>query len=83
MQLNVVLNDVVCRNIRLQEQSVMMNTQQDFLKFEAVLKHCEKRVPEGSLGAAMEYGRMMDYFDGFNSLSQSGRLLADVLIAGT
>ena len=34
-----------------------MNNHQDFLKFEAVLAHCEKRAPEGSLFSAMEYGR--------------------------
>lgn len=60
-----------------------MSAQQDFLKFEAVLSHCEKRVPDGSLSAAMEYGRTMDYFDGYNSLSQSGRLLAEVLVSTT
>ena len=40
-----------------------MNTQQHFLKFEAVLAHCEQRVTEPSLKAAMKYGRAMDFFD--------------------
>ena len=34
-----------------------MGTHQTFLQFEAVLGHCEQRVTEGSLSAAMEYGR--------------------------
>ena len=34
-----------------------MSNHQDFLKFEAVLAHCEKQAPEGSLFSAMEYGR--------------------------
>jgi len=50
------------------------------LKFEAVLAHCEKRVPQGSLFAAMEYGREMQFFDGYNTLSTSDHLLAEMLI---
>ena len=53
---------------------------QEFLKFEAVLAHCEKRVPEGSLFAAMEYGFEMQFFDGHNSLSESGHILAEMLM---
>ena len=53
---------------------------QEFLKYEAVLAHCEKRVPEGSLSAAMEYGREMQFFDGHNSLSKSGHILAEMLM---
>ena len=53
---------------------------QEFLKFEAVLAHCEKRVPEGSLFAAMEYGFEMQFFDGHNSLSESGYILAEMLM---
>ena len=34
-----------------------MTTHQEFLKFEAVLAHCETRVSDTSLTAAMEYGR--------------------------
>lgn len=34
-----------------------MGTHQTFLQFEAVLGHCEQMVTEGSLSAAMEYGR--------------------------
>ena len=60
-----------------------MHRHQEFLKFEAVLAHCEKRVPEGSLFAAMEYGREMQFFDGHNSLSASGQLLAEMLIQST
>ena len=57
-----------------------INNHQDFLKFEAVLAHCEKRAPEGSLFSAMEYGREMQFFDGHNSLSVSGHILADMLM---
>ena len=57
-----------------------MNKHQEFLKYEAVLAHCEKRAPEGSLFAAMEYGREMQFFDGHNSLSEAGQLLAEMLI---
>jgi hypothetical protein len=57
-----------------------MNNHQEFLKFEAVLAHCEKRVPQGSLFAAMEYGREMQFFDGYNTLSTSDHLLAEMLI---
>ena len=53
---------------------------QEFLKFEAVLAHCEKRAPEGSLFSATEYGREMQSFDGHNSLSVSGHILADMLM---
>ena len=60
-----------------------MKKQQEFLKFEAVLAHCEKRVPEGSLFAAMEYGLEMQFFDGHNSLSVSGHILADMLMPST
>ena len=34
-----------------------MTIHQEFLKFEAVLAHCETRVSDTSLTAAMEYGR--------------------------
>ena len=35
--------------------------QPHFLKFEAVLAHCEQRVTEPSIHAAMKYGRKMDF----------------------
>ena len=54
--------------------------QTHFLKFEAVLAHCEQREPEPSLKAAMKYGRKMDFFDNHNKLSQSGELLAEILL---
>ena len=54
--------------------------QQNFLNFEAVLAHCEQRVTEPSLQAAMKYGRKMDFFDSRNKLSQSGELLAEILL---
>ena len=57
-----------------------MNTQQHFLKFEAVLAHCEQRLTEPSLQAAMKYGRAMEFFDSRNKLSQSGELLAAILL---
>ena len=60
-----------------------MNKNQEFLKFEAVLAYCEKQVPEGSLLAAMDYGREMQLFDGHNSLSEAGQLLAEMLIPTT
>ena len=40
------------------------------LKFEAVLAHREARVPTGTLSAAMEYRREMQFFDSTNRLSQ-------------
>ena len=53
-----------------------MTIHQEFLKFEAVLAHCETRAPNSSLTAAMEYGCEMQFFDITNRLSQSGELLA-------
>ena len=53
------------------------------MKFEVVLAYCEKRVPEGSLLAAMDYGRQMQFINGYNSLSESGQLLAEMLILST
>lgn len=67
----------------MQGESFIMNIQDDFLKFEAVLSYCEDQVLDGSLGAAMEYGRTLGYFNGYNSLSQSGRMLAEVLLSTT
>ena len=52
----------------------------EFLKFEAVLAHCGQRVPEGSIFAAMEYRFEMQFFDGHNSLSESGHILAEMLM---
>ena len=57
-----------------------MITHQEFLKFEAVLAHCETRVSDTSLTAAMEYGREMQFFDSTNRLSQSGHLLAELIL---
>jgi hypothetical protein len=57
-----------------------MNIQQEFLKFEAVLAHCETRVSDRSLSAAMDYGREMQFFDSTNRLSQSGHLLAELIL---
>ena len=57
-----------------------MNTQQHLLKFEAVLAHCAQRLTEPSLQAAMKYGRAMEFFDSRNKLSQSGELLAEILL---
>ena len=64
-------------------QKILMKnipSQPHFLKFEAVLAHCEQRVTEPSLQAAMKYGRAMDFFDTRNKLSQSGELLAEILL---
>ncbi len=60
-----------------------MDRIQEFLKFEVVLAYCEQRVPEGSLLAAMDYGRKMQFINGYNSLSESGQLLAEMLILST
>ena len=57
-----------------------MGTHRTFLQFEAVLGHCEQRVTEGSLSAAMEYGRKMGFFDAHNSLLPSGQLLAQIIL---
>ena len=57
-----------------------MTIPQEFLKFEAVLAHCETRVSDTSLNAAMDYGREMQFFDATNRLSQSGELLAEMLL---
>ena len=56
-----------------------MNKHSEFLKFEAVLANCEKRVTEDSLFAAMKYGGEMQFFDKTNKLSQSGERLADII----
>ena len=56
-----------------------MNKHSEFLKFEAVLANCEKRVTEDSLFAAMKYRGEMQFFDKTNKLSQSGERLADII----
>ena len=61
----------------------LMTNHTDFLKFEAVLAHCEKRASENSLFAAMEYGREMQFISGHNSLSASGERLAEMLMLTT
>ena len=64
-------------------QKILMKnipSQPHFLKFEAVLAHCEQRLTEPSLQAAMKYGRAMEFFDSRNKLSQSGELLAEILL---
>ena len=63
--------------------NVLMTNHSDFLKFEAVLAHCEKRASEDSLFAAMEYGREMQFISGHNSLSASGERLAEMLMLTT
>ena len=71
------------KNPSIALQKILMKnipTQPHFLKFEAVLAHCERRVTEPSLQAAMKYGRKMDFFDSRNELSQSGELLAEMLL---
>ena len=60
-----------------------MDNRQDFLKFDAVLAQCEKRAPEGSLFGVMEYGLEMQFLDGYNSLSVSGHMLAEMLVPST
>ena len=57
-----------------------MTIHQEFLKFEAVLAHCETRVSDNSLSAALKYGREMQFFDRTNRLSQSGQLLAEMIL---
>ena len=57
-----------------------ISMQPHFLKFEVVLAYCEQRVTDRSLQAAMNYGRTMDFFDSHNKLSQSGELLAEILL---
>ena len=57
-----------------------MTIHQEFLKFEAVLAHCETRVSDRSLSAAMDYGREMQFFDSTNRLSQSGHRLAELIL---
>ena len=57
-----------------------MNNHNEFLKFEAVLAHCEKRESEDSLFAAMEYGREMQLITGHYSLSESGERLAEMIL---
>ena len=64
-------------------QKILMKNipkQQNLLNFEVVLAHCEQRVTKPSLQAAMKYGREMDFFDSRNKLSQSGELLAEILL---
>ena len=68
---SIALHKILMKNIPMPKH---------FLKFEAVLVHCEQRVTEPSLQAAMKYGRRMDFFDSRNKLSQSGELLAEILL---
>ena len=73
---------IIMKNPSSSLQKILMKnipTQQHFLNFEVVLAHCEQRVTEPSLQAAMKYGRTMDFFDSRNKLSQSGELLAEIL----
>ena len=57
-----------------------MDMHQQFLKFEAVLSYCETRVPSGEPKTAFDYGREMDFFDRYNSLTLSGLLLAELIL---
>jgi len=57
-----------------------MTIHQEFLKFEAVIAHCETRVPSGTLCEAIKYGREMQFFEKTNKLSPSGELLAEIIM---
>ena len=57
-----------------------MDNHQELLNFDAVLAQYEKWAPEGSLFSAMEYGLEMQFFDGYNSLSVSGHMVAAMLM---
>ena len=56
-----------------------MTIHQEFIKFEAVIAHCETRVPSGTLCEAIKYGREMQFLDKSNKLSPSGELLAEII----
>ena len=58
-----------------------MTIHQEFLKFEAVIAHCETRVPSGTLCEAIKYGREMQCFEKTNKLSPSGELLAEIIMS--
>jgi hypothetical protein len=60
-----------------------MNIQKniDFIKFEHVLQYCEAKVPKGSYSDALDYGRELQLFGRYNSLSSSGNLLAERLMS--
>ena len=71
------------KNPSIALQKILMKnipTQPHFLKFEAVLAHCERRVTEQSIQAEIKYCRKMQFFDSRNELSQSGELLAEILL---
>jgi hypothetical protein len=56
-----------------------MTIHQEFLNFEAVIAHCETRVPSGTLCEAIKYGRKMQFIDETNKLLPSGELLAEII----
>ena len=58
-----------------------LNTHTDFLKFEAVLQYCEARVPKDSTFGALDYGRELQLFGHYNSLSSAGNRLAERLMS--
>lgn len=58
-----------------------MNTHTDFLKFEAVLQYCETKVQKGSSLGALDYGRELQLFGHYNSLSPAGNRLAERLMS--
>jgi hypothetical protein len=58
---------------------ILMTIHQQFLNFEAVIAHCETRVPSGTLCEAIKYGRKMEFIDKTNKLLPSGVLLAEII----
>ena len=55
-----------------------MTIHQEFLNFEAVIAHCETRVPSGTLCEAVKYGRKMQFIYETNKLLPSGEILAEI-----
>jgi|SaaInl1SG_22_DNA_1037389.scaffolds.fasta_scaffold22829_1 hypothetical protein len=58
-----------------------LNAHTDFLKFEAVLQYCETKVQKGSSLGALDYGRELQLFGHYNSLSPAGNRLAERLMS--
>ena len=56
-----------------------MQTYDEFLAFEYVLAHCHDKASITSYKNALEYGRAMEFLNGENKLTQSGKLLASMI----
>lgn len=51
-----------------------------FLKFEAVLNHCQRRCDAKTIEEAVAFGYQRDWFDNHNRLTASGDALAEIIM---